>query len=186
MPPAVVRRGRRGWRTGAGVVLREVRDLNLHQIAAWPDTLAQVGEKAAQGAGVDAAPGPCASAVCAVDGATQSALLRVEPLKWWMLGGTVPRLAPEQGTTLDLSHSRTHLRITGPQAATLLNRHLPLDLREGSFPEGAVGVERVASRRRNLVAFPGRLRVVHSPRVRVVGLGSVAANRRSVWRRGYS
>ncbi len=123
----------------AGVVLREVRDLNLHQIAAWPDTLAQVGEKAAQGAGVAAAPGPCASAVFAVDGATQSALLRVEPLKWWMLGGTVPRLAPEQGTTLDLSHSRTHLRITGPRAATLLNRHLPLDLREGSFPEGAVG-----------------------------------------------
>ncbi|MGR3913232.1 MAG: sarcosine oxidase subunit gamma, partial [Gammaproteobacteria bacterium] len=49
-----------------------------------------------------------------------------------------PALAPEHGAILDLSHSRTHLRIGGVQAATLLNRHLPLDLREASFKQGAV------------------------------------------------
>jgi len=66
------------------------------------------------------------------------ALLRVEPLKWWLLGADAPALAPEHGASLDLSHSRTHLRISGAQAAALLNRHLPLDLREASFKEGAV------------------------------------------------
>ena len=119
----------------AGVVLREVRDLRLHQIAAWPDTLTLVAEKAATAAGVKTAPTFGAGAANA---ATQSALLRVEPLKWWLLGGQVPQLNPDHGTTLDLSHSRTHLRITGKQAAPLLNRHLPLDLREASFAEGTV------------------------------------------------
>ena len=119
-----------------GVVLREVPGLCLHQVAAWPDTLAQVAKKAASGAGVKSAPG--AGVAFTSDGATKNALLRVEPMKWWMLGGQVPQLNPEQGTTLDLSHSRTHLRITGAQATSLLNRHLPLDLRPASFPEGAV------------------------------------------------
>ena len=128
--------GRIGPAGKPGVVLREIPDLRLHEIAAWPDTLARVGEKAAREAGLKSAPGP--GAAFATDGMATGALLRVEPLIWWRLGGEIPHLAPEQGTTLDLSHSRTHVRITGPRAATLLNRHLPLDLRRASFPEGAV------------------------------------------------
>ena len=31
----------------AGVTLREIPDLTLHQVAAWPETLASVGAKAA-------------------------------------------------------------------------------------------------------------------------------------------
>ena len=45
-----------------GVVLTEIRDLTLHQVAAWPETLAAVGEQAAAAVGADAAPGPCQSA----------------------------------------------------------------------------------------------------------------------------
>ncbi len=118
----------------AGVVLCEVRDLILHQISAWPGTLDEVAKEAARGARVPSAPGPGAAESVA-DGA---ALLRVEPLKWWLIGGQVPEIPPEHGATLDLSHARTHLRISGGQAAKLLNRHLPLDLREASFPAGAV------------------------------------------------
>ena len=133
------RRGRIGvGASGAGaevgVRLREIPDLRLHQIAAWPGSLAEVASLAATAAGIDTAPAP-ATAIAAT---TDTALLRVEPLKWWLLGGEPPTLTAEQGATLDLSHARTHLIISGEQSATLLNRHLPLDLRADSFPPGAV------------------------------------------------
>jgi len=66
------------------------------------------------------------------------ALLRTEPLKWWVFGAPAPELTPDEGVALDLSHSRTHVRIAGPQAASLINRNVPIDLRESSFPEGSV------------------------------------------------
>ena len=118
-----------------GVVLCEVADLRLQQVAAWHDTLGEVGRRAAQVVGVPEAPQRGASVINAKSG---SALLRVEPLKWWIFGGEVLSLPPELGATLDISHSRTHVRISGVHATTLLNRHLGLDLREASFAEGAV------------------------------------------------
>ena len=42
------------------------------------------------------------------------------------------------GCLLDLSHARTHVRVSGPDAATCLNRHLPVDLRDGVCPVGSV------------------------------------------------
>lgn len=126
--------GRFGTEGDPGVSLCDVGGLLLHQVATWPDTLSTVGKKAAQAAGVEAVPGPGRAAA-----SNGTALLRVEPLKWWLIGAPPPELAPDHGATLDLSHSRTHVRLTGPQAAALLNRHLPLDLSEAAFPVGAVG-----------------------------------------------
>ena len=117
-----------------GVTLSEVPGLVLHQIACWPDTLTAVGAKAAEAAGAEAAPGACR----AVAG-DRGSLLRIAPLKWWLLGASPPALAPEDGAILDLSHSRTHLRISGPKAADLIIRHLPLDLGPTGFPVGSVG-----------------------------------------------
>lgn len=116
-----------------GVTMTEVTNLCMAQIACWPDTLAAVGRQAAEMAGCDAAPKPGH----ATDGSNGS-LLRIEPLKWWLFGAEAAELDAEQGNTLDISHSRTHLRITGDEATTLLNRHLPIDLREDSFPVGSV------------------------------------------------
>lgn len=116
-----------------GVILQDVPNLVLHQVAAWPDTLATVGKKAAGAVGAFKAPAPCS----AVLGKTGT-LLRIEPLKCWVLGAEAPELDPVEGATLDLSHSRTHVRVSGPDATTLLNRHLPLDLREAGFPVGSV------------------------------------------------
>ena len=65
-------------------------------------------------------------------------LLRVEPLKWWLYGTTLADLSPDAGCLLDLSHARTHVRVSGPDAATCLNRHLPVDLRHGTCPVGSV------------------------------------------------
>ena len=45
-----------------------------------------------------------------------------------------PDLDPEEGATLDLSHARTQVRVTGSRARECLNRLIPLDLRSESFP----------------------------------------------------
>ena len=68
----------------------------------------------------------------------QLSLLRIEPLKWWIVNQKISDLSIDDGTFLDLSHSRTLIRISGQDAATLLNRHLPIDLRELSFPVNSV------------------------------------------------
>jgi len=125
--------GRFGEPGDPGVTLSEIRNLVLQQIAAWPDTVDAVGDKAARMAGVDKAPGPGGAAA-----GNEGTLLRVEPLKWWLYGAPPAALDAQEGATLDLSHSRSHLRIAGPKARLCLNRLLSLDLREQSFPVGAV------------------------------------------------
>ena len=116
-----------------GVILQEVPALTLWQIAAWPDSLAEISSKAAEAIGVEVAPGPGRAAIQG-----KQVLLRVEPLKFWFTGVTAPQISPRNGAILDLSHSRTHVRVTGAQAQDLLNRYLPLDLRNQSFFSGAV------------------------------------------------
>ncbi|MBS1269523.1 MAG: hypothetical protein MAG794_00474 [Gammaproteobacteria bacterium] len=125
--------GRFGEPGEIGVTLSEVRSLTLYQLAAWPDTIDAVAAKAAEMAGADAAPGPCAATL-----GSQGALLRIEPLKWWLYGAEARAIDPEQGTALELSHSRTHVRLAGPYARVCLNRLIPLDLRGQSCPVGAV------------------------------------------------
>lgn len=125
--------GRFGEPGEAGITLAEVRDLCLHQIAAWPESIDTVAGLVAGWAGADYAPGPRTAST-----GSRGALLRVESLKWWLYGVEARGLDPKQGVTLDLSHSRTHLRISGPRARTCLNRLLPLDLRDRSFPLDSV------------------------------------------------
>ena len=117
----------------AEVVLRDVQGLTLWQVAAWPDSMDSVARAIAGTAGTQAAPGPC-NAVAGKKGS----LLRIDPLKWWLFGVQAPEMAPDTGVSLDISHSRTHVRITGDSAAVFLNRFLPLDLRAHAFPEGSV------------------------------------------------
>jgi len=125
--------GRIGAAGEVGVRLEDIKNLVLHQVGAWPATLHDVGRALAAHADAHAAPKPCS----AIDG-SEATLLRVEPLKWWLLGLEPPELDAEQGALLDLSHSRTRIRVSGPRAAELINRHLPLDLRDASFPQGSV------------------------------------------------
>ena len=116
-----------------GVIVQEVPGLILHQVAAWPDTVEPVARRIADTIGAERALAPCR----AVSSATGSAL-RVEPVKWWLVGVRAPRMDAGEGVTLDLSHSRTRLRVTGADATQFLNRFLPLDLRESMFPLDSV------------------------------------------------
>tara|TARA_B000000460_G_scaffold27420_1_gene17367 strand:+ start:410 stop:970 length:561 start_codon:yes stop_codon:yes gene_type:complete len=126
-------RGNFGKGGEAGVILSEVSGLVLHQLSAWPDTLDQVGFMGAQACVIDKAPGPGRATV-----GFHGALLRIEPLKWWCYGSQLPELAAEDGTTLDLSHSRTHLRVQGQAAQACLNRLVPVDLRPNGCPLNSV------------------------------------------------
>jgi heterotetrameric sarcosine oxidase gamma subunit len=125
--------GRRGDPAKAGVILREPQDLLLHQVAAWADSIDEVGKTLANTIGAKEVAGP-GSAVTGSKGS----MLRIEPMKWWLVGIAAPAFAAEQAVTLDLSHSRTRLCVSGEDAAEFLNRHFPLDLREASFALGAV------------------------------------------------
>ena len=125
--------GRFGSAGDTGVCIQLVRDVVLHQIAAWPETIKQVEEVAAQTVDAEGAPSP---GRCVVGNA--GTILRVEPLKLWLLGVEARPLDATLGATLDLSHSRTQLRLTGPRAAELLNRLLPIDLRDSNFRVDAV------------------------------------------------
>ncbi len=116
-----------------GVSIVEVSDLVLWQLAVWPDTVESAFAGATQSLNLPAMPGYCQSVT-----AGDTSVLRIEPLKFWVHGVSLESLDAEQSVVLDLSHSRTQLRITGPQAATLLNGYLPIDLRESSFPVGSV------------------------------------------------
>jgi len=65
-------------------------------------------------------------------------MMRIESLKWWIIGSDIPTLTSNEGTSVDLSHSFTHLKISGKNASLFLNRHLPLDLREKHFHVNSV------------------------------------------------
>ena len=125
--------GHHGAPDSNGVTLQDMHGLVLQQVAVWPESIDAVGAELAQQLGIDAAPGPCTAAA-----GSGGAMLRIEPLKWWLFGAEAPALDAQQGVTLDLSHSRTHLRVAGANATDFLGRHFPIDFREASFPVGAL------------------------------------------------
>ena len=121
---------------GPGIRLSERHLASLWLIAAWPDRLAETGAAAAKATGVDAAPGPGASAT-----GKGGTLLRAEPLKWLLVSEDEiarPALDAADGTVLELSHARTAIHVSGPKALDLMARMVPLDLRPAAFPEGSV------------------------------------------------
>ena len=125
--------GHHGDPENTGVILEDVKGLLLHQVAVWPESIDAVGKDLAKLIGADSAAAPCTAS-----SGKKASMLRIEPLKWWLFGIEAPNLDAEQGMTLDVSHSRTHIRVTGNSAAEFLSRHFPIDFRTDSFPEGAV------------------------------------------------
>lgn len=116
---------------GAELTITENPDFTLHQIAAWPDSVASVSERISSR--FAAQPGRWRS--LSRQGET---VLWVEPLKFWQIGGDAPSMPPQDGFVLDLTDSRTWIRLAGTQARSVLGRRLPIDLRTEKFAPGAV------------------------------------------------
>ena len=126
-----------GGMTNAEITLQEISGFSLVQFSAWPETLRATAKIATRFTEVKQAPNPGSSA----NGKTAT-LLRIEPLKWWAISAQsmpdAPDMPAKNGAALDLSHSRTWIKIGGSKADTLLNHFLPLDLRDDYFKPGCV------------------------------------------------
>ncbi len=122
----------------AAVTFREVTDFRLLQLAAWPATVSDVGAAGALALGLPEASGPGRAVI-----SDQGAMLRTEPLKWWLISKDSREFSQvdvqaELGCLLDLSHSKAWLQIGGERAAELLNHFVAIDLRRDRFGPGAV------------------------------------------------
>ena len=130
--------GVHGNRTGSeqhGLQFSEDKELMLWQVAAWPDTLERVASTLVNAVGTAGSKVPgFGQSIASADGA----LLRTEPLKFWVKGAEPPDFDAADAVRVDLSHSRTLIKLNGDNATTVLNSYLPLDLRENSFPVGSV------------------------------------------------
>ncbi len=117
----------------AGIRLSALAPGSVWQVACWPDSFGQVEGELAAALGCDApAPGR-------VSIAGERLLIRVEPLKWWVIGpdGADCPLAPapDRGAVLDMSHDQAGIAVEGADAAELLKRLVLIDLRDRAFPD---------------------------------------------------
>ena len=110
------------------IILSENCNLIVQQIAAWPNEISNIEnyffDQLEVQKKIDFNKGEILK---------DKSLWRMEPSKWWLLGGTI-NLPENLGTSLELSHAFTSISIDGEKSDILLNRHLPLDLRLDNFP----------------------------------------------------
>lgn len=118
----------------AGVRLASLPRGSLWQVACWPDAYEGVGGALGEALGCEG-PAPGRIAI----GSEDRLLIRVEPLKWWIIGPdgadcpVTP--GPDQGAWLAMSHDQAGIAVEGEEAAELLKRFVSIDLRERSFPD---------------------------------------------------
>ncbi|MEM6678819.1 MAG: hypothetical protein AAF675_13205 [Pseudomonadota bacterium] len=120
----------------AQVTLSEAPMAALWQVTAWPEALAAAGTAAAASVGVGTAPGPGQALTAGL-----GAVLRTEPLRFWVVVEDGPVRSPEPGeagTVLDLTQARWRVRLSGPGRVALMARLGPLDWRAQAFPVGRV------------------------------------------------
>ena len=111
-----------------GLQFKEFSNLQLIQIASWPNTLSETENFFKKELNVNNSPSFNKGII-----KEEYSLWRMEPFKWWVLEKELD-FPNELGTSLDMSHSFTCISIIGDSATLLLNRHLPIDLRENKFP----------------------------------------------------
>ena len=90
-----------GKKNKNGLILSEIQNLILYQVAAWPETLNVVGNKMAKVCSLMEYP----LANKAIEGKSM-AMLRIEPIKWWIIGGKVENILSQEGNILNLSHKK--------------------------------------------------------------------------------
>ncbi len=121
------------------VVLGERPPHHLVQLSGWPDSFgaicARITSQLALRVPVD----------CLVASVQEDVtIFRVGPTRLWFVcsGDCGQRLrdvfasfGTQDAVITEIGHSRTVIRVSGPEARTLLNRGLPIDLDNAAFPE---------------------------------------------------
>jgi len=111
------------------IKFKEYRNLHLTQLACWPNTLTNTEDFFKRELNIVNSPSFNKGIID-----NNYSLWRMEPYKWWILENDL--ILPEElGTNLDMSYAFTCIEISGDNSTLLLNRHLPLDLRNNIFGE---------------------------------------------------
>jgi len=113
------------------IKFKETTNLNIKQIVCWPDTLFQSETYIKEKLNIEKVPHFNEGILN-----DENSIWRIEPLKWWILKNNLD-LPDHLGTNLDLSHAYTSINITGENTTLLLNRFLPIDLRESVFKDNS-------------------------------------------------
>lgn len=125
-------------RQAPGVTLRERPHRTSIQVSGWPGGFDAICDKIAARLGM-LVPVDCLTVTTHDD----VSILRVASTRLWFacdagsarLRDFLATLAAQDAVVTEIGHSRTVLRLSGPQARTLLNRGLPIDLDDSAFPE---------------------------------------------------
>ena len=88
--------------------LIEIPNLQLLQVATWPDSISEVGLEISKSLNLN----NYAFANKVVTNKS-IAMMRIEPTKWWILNSEISNFEIENATILDLSHAFTHIEISG-------------------------------------------------------------------------
>ena len=115
------------------LTFEEIRDLNIKQIAAWPSTIESINLKLANF--INATNAPSFNKTLSKK---DRHILRTEPLKWWVIGVDNIEIESEEAVIVDFSHAFTVIEVKGDNVKNFFNRHLPLDLRDKSFPINSI------------------------------------------------
>ena len=75
--------------------LSEIKNLQLTQVAAWPESINKVGSNIANHLNFSEYAPPNKAIVN-----NSVVMMRIEPLKWWIIGSDVPMLSSNEGTSL--------------------------------------------------------------------------------------
>ena len=86
--------GHFGDGSNSDIIFREVKNLKLHQIAFWPETLESVETALGKSIGIPLIPEPNKSII-----KKNIAIMRIEPLKIWTLGSNAPLFKANEATT---------------------------------------------------------------------------------------
>jgi len=121
-----------------GVTLQERPARNLIQLSGWPENFDAVCAQIATLLGIRV-PVDCLTVTTHED----VTIFRVGPARlWFVCDASSARLREYLGTlkaqdavATEIGHSRTVVRICGPEARTVLNRGLSIDLDNSAFPE---------------------------------------------------
>lgn len=132
--------GRFGAGTDIGVTLSEVRGRHIFQAAGWPETFPSISKRLAETAGTTV---PGAFRLASVADTVTAIWIGAERL-WFTTedAGLLARLAAsvddEEAVLLDLSQSRTIIRVAGSTARAVLAKGVAIDLHADAFPVQAV------------------------------------------------
>jgi len=113
------------------LTFKEDKNLFIKQLACWSNTLFETENFIKQELNLNNVPDFNKGFAN-----EEISIWRIEPLKWWILKKEI-NLSDELGTNLDLSQAFTCINISGENASLLLNRFLPIDLRDAVFPESS-------------------------------------------------